>query len=115
MFIYLNKKAQSTAEYVIVLGLIVGAVVAMRAFVTKGLQGRLRDATNYVENPTIGNVTTNIFTGAQYDPYYLGSDFDTEQRANESENITTAGGDITRTTTEEFSNRTGNQTIGAAR
>ncbi|MDD2690117.1 MAG: hypothetical protein PHT41_08225 [Candidatus Omnitrophica bacterium] len=108
MFIYLNKKAQSTAEYVIVLGLIVGAVVAMQTFVKRGLQDRLKKATEYSDPEA-----AVVFGGRieQYDPYYLESHFDTTSRTNESEAIATGGGDVTRNTTEEFSNRTGNQII----
>ena len=44
-----HRKAQSTAEYVIVLGLIVAAVIAMQTYVKRGLQGRIRDAVDYSE------------------------------------------------------------------
>ena len=41
-----GRKAQSTAEYAILIGLIVAVVVAMQTYVKRGIQGRLHDASN---------------------------------------------------------------------
>jgi len=41
-----QKKAQSTAEYAILLALIIGAAMAMQVYVKRGLQGRVYDASN---------------------------------------------------------------------
>ncbi|UCB56774.1 MAG: hypothetical protein JSV30_06170 [Candidatus Omnitrophota bacterium] len=40
----LNKKGQSTAEYAIVIGLIIGAVIGMQTYVKRGVQARVKDA-----------------------------------------------------------------------
>ena len=109
MFIYLNKKAQSTAEYVIILGLVVGAVVAMQVFVKRGLNGRIRDAVKHVDN----GGTTTIFTGEQYEPYYMaGSNFNTASNSNESE--TGSQGSAINRTSNDSTTRNGSQNIGAA-
>lgn len=109
MFIYLNKKAQSVAEYVIVLGLIVGAVMAMQTYVKRGLQGRLKDAVDYTESS--GGLQ---FTTRQYDPYYLaGSQINSTQNANDSEVIDEGGGEVTRTS-NATSTRDGYSTTGKA-
>ncbi len=47
MFIALtlrNRKAQSTAEYAILIGLVVAAAITIQTYVKRGLQGRVRDA-----------------------------------------------------------------------
>lgn len=110
MFIYLNKKAQSVAEYVIVLGLIVGAVMAMQTYVKRGLQGRLKDAIDYADTGTDGLQ----FTTKQYDPYYLaGSQVNSTSNANDTEGVTEGGGEISRTSNAQ-AGKTGYSTTGAA-
>ena len=41
-----NKKAQSTLEYAILIAVVVGALIGMQTYVKRGLQGRLRTATD---------------------------------------------------------------------
>ncbi|MFH0762557.1 MAG: hypothetical protein V1925_01560 [Candidatus Omnitrophota bacterium] len=107
----LNRHAQSTAEYVIVIGLIVAAVVAMQTYVKRGLQGRIQEAVDYVENTNESGVVT--FSGGQYEPYYLSSSFDNDRNSTETEDML-EGGAIDRALTIDHSERTGSQTIGAA-
>ncbi len=99
-----NKKAQTTAEYAVLIGLVVAALLAMQVYVKRGLQGRLRDATDRVatQNPEVG--MTN-----QYEPYYLSSSFDSTRDTNESE-TTVEGGGVTRALTQDESRRTGTVT-----
>jgi hypothetical protein len=101
-------KAQSTAEYVIVLGLIVAAVMAMQTYVKRGFQGRIKDAVDYVDQ---GGVTSGVvtFNTRQYEPYYLSSSFSSNRSSNEAEDMGD-GGAVNRSTSEE-SERVGNQTI----
>jgi len=105
MYIYLKKKAQSTAEYVIILGLIVGAVVAMQTYIKRGMQGRIRDTVDHTEDA--GGLN---FTGEQYEPYYLSSSFSSDSRTNKRETAATEGV-ITRNLDTEHSGRNGTQTI----
>ncbi len=53
----LNRKAQSTAEYAIVIALVIGAVMAMQVYVRRGLQGRMKGS---VDNYLIGKTSTTI-------------------------------------------------------
>lgn len=101
-----SKRAQTTAEYAILIGLVVAALVAMQIYVKRGLQGRMKGATDY-----LATQTTDIGATGQYEPYYLTSDFDTVRDTTESE-ATTTGGGVTRTLTEDESSRTGTQTYG---
>lgn len=109
MFIYLNKRAQSTAEYVIVLGLIIGAVVAMQTYVKRGFQARIKDAVDFTDQ---GKQTGDVveFSGGQYEPYYLGSNFDSTHESEQTESLLTGGG-VEKTLTKEETKRTGTQTI----
>ncbi|MDD5560990.1 MAG: hypothetical protein PHT50_02525 [Candidatus Omnitrophica bacterium] len=103
-----NIRAQSTAEYVIVLGLIVAAVIGMQTYVKRGFQGRIKDAVNYVDyGGASGDSVT--FTTKQYEPYYLESDFSSKRNSSEDEDLLT-GGAVTRSSTDA-SRRGGSQTI----
>jgi len=103
-----HTKAQSTAEYVIVLGLIVAAVIAMQTYVKRGFQGRIKDAVDYTDQGgQAGNAVA--FTTKQYEPYYLESKFGTERSSEDTENLA-EGGAVSRASTET-STRSGSQTI----
>ena len=100
-----NRKAQSTAEYAILIGVVVAALVAMQTYVKRGLNGRMKDATDTfaAQTPELGSTT-------QYEPYYLSQVSDTQTNSNNHENTATGGG-IAR---ESDSNtiRDGQQTTG---
>ncbi|MFA4854748.1 MAG: hypothetical protein WC616_05315 [Candidatus Omnitrophota bacterium] len=103
-----RRKAQSTAEYVIVLGLIVAAVIAMQTYVKRGFQGRVKDAVDYVDQGGSGASAVNFAT-KQYEPYYLQSTFSNERSSEDTEALA-EGGAVSRTSTET-SQRAGSQTI----
>ena len=103
-----HRKAQSTAEYVIVLGLIVAAVIAMQTYVKRGLQGRIRDTVDYVDKGGDGAQPVDFKT-VQYEPYYLKSSFDSERSSTDTEELLDAGA-VSRTTIES-SKRSGTQEI----
>jgi hypothetical protein len=68
-----NRKGQNILEYSILIALVVGAAVAMQTYVKRGLQGRVKEATdNAGSGGTVGG-TTLTFSGNQYEPYYLQS------------------------------------------
>jgi hypothetical protein len=69
------RKAQNTAEYAIVLGLIVGAVIAMQVYVKRNMQGRIKQLTDYNAQEVTQNWSASVDFGKQYEPYYLKSDF----------------------------------------
>jgi Flp pilus assembly pilin Flp len=69
-----KSKAQTTAEYAILLGLVIAAVVAMQVYVKRGIQARIHDASKVLVNRT----ATAGIGGAdefQYEPYYLNSQY----------------------------------------
>ena len=65
-----NKKAQQTAEYALLIALVVAAVIAMQTYAQRTIQARIRDASDYlsVETSALGNTV-------QYEPYYLTTDY----------------------------------------
>ena len=71
MFRFFSKKGQNTVEYAIVFALVIAAVMAMQAYVRRGLQRgykwQLDAALNRNGTPTLGE------EALQYEPYYLHS------------------------------------------
>ena len=74
-----NKRAQNTAEYAILIALIIGVFSAMQLYVRRGLQARVKAGTDnlpeMIVNTHVGADTdkvTNLFgTDKQYEPYYI--------------------------------------------
>lgn len=75
-----NKKAQQTAEYALLISLVVAAVIAMQTYAQRTLQGRIRDASGYLARETNALGTTN-----QYEPYYLETDYEISRDDSDSE------------------------------
>ena len=63
-------KGQSTAEYAILIALVVAAVIAMQTYAKRALQAKVRDAVVYMD------AQANMGNTLQYEPYYLVSNFD---------------------------------------
>ena len=72
-------KGQSTAEYAVVIGVIVAATVAMSQFIGRAAKGRTFDAAKYLVTQT-----RDLGSTLQYEPYYLTSNFEVtrEQEMN---------------------------------
>ncbi len=73
-----NKKAQNTAEYALLIALVVAGVIAMQTYAQRALQARVRDASLYMTNQTSTLGGTN-----QYEPYYLSSNYAVDRNSNE--------------------------------
>ncbi len=89
----ISKRAQTTAEYAILIAIVVGAVVAMQVYVKRGLQGRVKEVVDYVDMG--GNDSTVNLTGDQYEPYYLTSTATTDQDQSKTENLQLGGSVVT--------------------
>jgi Flp pilus assembly pilin Flp len=76
-----NKKAQQTAEYALLISLVVAAVIAMQTYAQRTLQARIRAASTYLTTQTaaLGD-TTN-----QYEPYYLETAYTVDTSTTETE------------------------------
>ncbi|HNW39394.1 MAG TPA: hypothetical protein PKI44_03080 [Candidatus Omnitrophota bacterium] len=96
------RKGQSTAEYAIVIGLVIAAAVAMQVYVKRSIQGKMKDATDY-NDPSATMLSTK-----QYEPNYSTNEGLTTTR-NAEETATTAegGGVVRQIVGEDVSSRTG--------
>lgn len=67
-----KRKAQSTAEYAILFGIIIGAVVAMQTYIKRGLQARVKDSTDVMTGVSGDPAATGKAIGKrnQFEPYY---------------------------------------------
>jgi uncharacterized protein (UPF0333 family) len=86
----LNKrsKGQSTAEYAILIGLVIAAAVAMQIYVKRGLQGRVHDATLLMVKETSSSTSADyIGNSHQYEPYYIKSNFEVDRQSKSAVNI----------------------------
>ena len=99
---FMKRKGQSTVEYGVLLGVIVGAIIAMQTYLKRSLQAKQKDASDLLTsvegNIQVGskNVGT-LGTTAQYEPYYLVRHQQRELIEDESENVLSAGGETTST------------------
>lgn len=96
---FLKKiKGQSTAEYAVVLSLVIAAVIGMQIYVKRGLQARVKAGTdsfihageNFVFEPPTGEplLTSTTYTALrQYEPYYQESKYDTYAENIEQEHM----------------------------
>ena len=101
-----NKRAQSTAEYAILIGLVVAALLAMQTYVKRGLNAKMKDATDtYATTVGLGGTS-------QYEPYYFGQSLTTGQQGSETKSLATGGAETH--ASDLTSTRTGNTQIGAA-
>jgi hypothetical protein len=71
-----KKIGQSTAEYAIVIGLVIAAAVAMQVYVKRGIQGKIKGAVDYKPDA--------MFTTNQYEPEYASSNMDSTRTSTES-------------------------------
>lgn len=65
-----NKKAQNTAEYAILISLVVAGIIAMQTYAQRALQARVRDASLWLAEQSNG-----IGNTLQYEPYYLTTNY----------------------------------------
>ena len=77
-----NKKAQNTAEYAILISLVVAGIIAMQTYAQRALQARVRDASVFLANSTgiqgMGNTL-------QYEPYYLQTNYTIDRDETEGQ------------------------------
>ncbi|MDD5246486.1 MAG: hypothetical protein PHS09_03730 [Candidatus Omnitrophica bacterium] len=57
-----NRKAQSTLEYAILVAVVVAALITMRTYMKRGVQGKLQDASNEIGSQYASGTTTDQTT-----------------------------------------------------
>jgi Flp pilus assembly pilin Flp len=75
-----NKKGQNTAEYAILISLVVAGIIAMQTYAQRALQARVRDAGTY-----LATETSALGGTSQYEPYYLESSYDVARDDGQTE------------------------------
>lgn len=81
-----HRKGQNTAEYAILIALVVAAVIAMQTFVKRALQARSFDATSYMRDQTT-NAADGLDGDLQYEPYYLTSQYNVYKDSAETKSL----------------------------
>ncbi len=77
-----NKKAQNTAEYAILISLVVAGIIAMQTYAQRALQSRVRDAGVYLKNET-----SDLGSSIQYEPYYLSTNYEINRSDSETTSL----------------------------
>ena len=80
-----NRKGQNTAEYALLISLVVAAIIAMQTYAQRTLQARIRDAALYLVNGTSGFGNSTV----QYEPYYLTSNYQVDRTSTETVRLDT--------------------------
>ena len=109
-----NRNGQSTAEYAIVISVVVAAVIGMQLYVKRGLNAKIKTAADALGsvNGAIGNSGgPNLGVMNQYEPYYTESNYTTEQNSSTNETMA-LGGRFGKNNINENTTRRGNQNQG---
>ena len=117
-----SKKAQNTAEYAILIALVIGVFSAMQIYVRRGLQARIKGGTDTLPYSVLGQAAATDGVGqdilgdrnmTQYEPYYISKGaYDMTSRTQEGTERgihDAAGGKIEKV--DQTSQRTGSQEI----
>ncbi|RJP27418.1 MAG: class III signal peptide-containing protein [Candidatus Omnitrophota bacterium] len=102
MFIHLNKRGQSTLEYALIIAVIIAALIAMQTYFKRGLQGRLKQASD--------DVGEQFSSGASYYDYTTQTSISSNEEVKPGVDDTSRGG-ITQTDTTQNVTRTGTEHV----
>jgi len=100
MFIRLNKRAQSTLEYGVVIAVIVAGLVAMQVYLKRGMQGRLRQASDDI--------------GEQFSPSNTTGTTTTTSNVTSTEEVTGGADSETKSTSTQTQSRTSTEKVAGA-
>lgn len=109
------KKGQNTAEYAILIALIIGVAVAMQTYVKRGMQGRVHDASNMFYDEVaketswagINDTAITALTSKQYEPEGLSSQSTQDIIKDEVIYTMIEDGTVTRDITQETTQAAG--------
>ena len=76
----LRRGGQNTAEYALLIALVVAGVIAMQTYAQRSLQARMHDAAHYLTSQQIGTAASTD----QYEPSYLKSQYNVTRNAEEN-------------------------------
>lgn len=96
----LNKKAQSTLEYAVIIAVVVAALIAMQAYLKRGLQGKIKQSSDDI--------------GEQFSPGQTTANTSITSNVSSTEKVTVADEKpTTATTSTQSQNRTHSESVGA--
>ena len=81
-----NRKAQNTAEYALLIALVVAGVIAMQTYAQRALQARIHDVSTYMANAT-SNSDIGLAGNTQYEPYYLNTSYNVDSNSVENKRL----------------------------
>jgi hypothetical protein len=76
-----NRKAQNTAEYAILIALVIGAVIAMQTYMQRAIGARVLDTSKFMSE-TSSDVTGKAY---QYEPYYQNTQYKIDKTTGEDD------------------------------
>ena len=79
-----NKKAQNTAEYAILISLVVAGIIAMQTYAQRALQAKVRDAGGILAD---AGSDDGLSGTAQYEPYYLETNYTVDRDESDTQRI----------------------------
>ncbi len=88
----LNRRGQNTAEYAILIALVVAAAVAMQTYVKRSVQGGVKYTVDKLQR--VDGEKKGL---QQYEPDYLSSQYTSTQKAYQESEETKSGGGTERT------------------
>jgi len=115
-----NRRAQNTAEYAIMIVIVIGVFSAMQLYIRRGLQARIKGGMDNAPSMVIGQsgVAANLLgsnTVSQYEPYYTrnGTENMSQVGSEGTERGTISTGGGIREVNGATSSRNGYQTMAA--
>lgn len=109
-----GKQGQSTAEYLVVLALVLAAVTAMQVFGERTVKAKIFGAWNkYANTGAAGDGVNFLQTTKQYEPYYVKEDQTISQNQNVKTDIA-IGGRVNRVVNQTVSRTGASNTLGTA-
>jgi hypothetical protein len=104
-----KKRGQSTAEYAILIGVVIAALIGMQAFVGRNIKAKIADSMGYRDV----DIPANMFTTTDFEPF-MTSDTTTNRQSSYDMGQTSTGV-VSRSNVSETVQRTGNQVIQGTR
>ncbi len=95
--IEMNRRGQSTLEYAVLIAVVVAALIAMQIYMKRGVQDKLRSATDDI--------------GAQYVPGKTKSDYSVSSDSTRHEVLENSGVTTSTLKTDEVQSRSGHETV----
>ncbi len=98
-----SRSGQNTAEYALLIALVIAGVVAMQTYTQRSLQAKMRDAGKFLSTNT---AFAGVIASEQYEPYYKKSDYTIDKESQDNKIL--AEGTVAASSSQNRS-RTGNE------